>query len=371
MPGFLFTADQVATLIDISRLAGPAPGSPLFPLPPEAQPLHPNHPAFVKLAEVHALEPTEEGWRINALLGAALRASLEPQEVISVGTGQLPRPRGFSVVRFDDFLAECTVDGDGNAKLYFPLSRSQLMLLIGDALTSTNPEPEPTGFRLVARAETAFVFATALRELRESPTPLTVQRLKQAVRRAAVIPSFAAPFATTSGISPIEAMAKSDESIDTALKSLLSGEHLRLVDGALEPSPAASTMLGEYPDRSFAVSRAVIDNGAPRTQTLNVSRVGGRTLIFRIRYPVDGPPLFEWAEVDRTQLRTLVTALLMTEEQFRLSTAETPVARSDADVPSTSQVSEVKFCPYCGSPAGAGFRFCPSCGKGLPSTEGA
>lgn len=125
-------------------------------------------------------------------------------------------------------------------------------------------------------------------------------------------------------------------------------------------------MLGEYPDKSFAVSRAVIENDRTKTQTLNVSRVGGRTLIFRIRYPADGPPLFEWAEVNRTQLRTLVTALLMTEAQLRLSTTEAPAAVSDADSPPASQVPEVNFCPYCGSPAGEGFRYCPSCGKELP-----
>ncbi len=351
MPGFLFTADQVATLIHISGLREPTSGSPLFPQPPDARPLHPNHPAFVKLIDVHALEPKEEGWRINVLLGAALRAALEPQEVISVGTGQIPRPRGFSVVRFDDFMAECTVDGDGNAKLYFPLSRSQLMLLIGDALTSTKPEPDPTGFRFVARAEIAFVFATALRELREFPAPLTVERLQEAVRRAAAIPGFAAPFATTAGVASIEALATSVGAVDAALRSLVEGGHLRMVDGALEPSPAVATMLGEYPDKSFAVSRAVIENGTTRSQTLNVSRVGGRTLIFRIRYPTDGPPLFEWSEVDRRQLRALVTALLMTEEQLRLSTGGQAGAE-DGTVTSRRSAAglpEVNFCPYCGS----------------------
>ena len=328
MPGFLFTSDQVATLIDIGGLDGPVPGSPLYPQPREARALHPNHPAFTKLVEMHALEEKDDGWRVNVLLGAALRASLDPHEVISVGTGQQPRPRGFSVVRRDGFLAECTSDGDGNAKFYFPLSRSQLMLLIGDALTSNRPEPEPTGFRFVGPAEDAFVFAAAMRELRELPEPLTVERLKATVQLTAGIPSFAAPFATTSGVAAIEALATSDQSIDAALKRLLKGEHLHLVEGAIEPSSAASNMLGEYPERSFAVSRAVIGPGAPKTQTLTVSRVGGRTLVFWIRRPADGPPLFEWAEVNRKQLRTLVTAMLMTEEQFRLSTVGEPVGKT-------------------------------------------
>ena len=368
MPGFLFTSDQVATLIEVGGLGGPTPGSPLYPQPPNAQALHPNHPGFTKLVEMHALEAKEDGWRINILLGAALRASLEPHEVISVGAGRQPRPRGFSVLRRDDFLAECTVDNYGNAKLYFPLSRSQLMLLIGDALTGTRPEPEPTGFRFVAPAEEAFVFGAALRELREFPVPLTVERLKEAVRRTASIPGFAAPFATTSGVVAIDALATSDQPVDAAIQRLLTEGHLRLVDGFLEPSPAASTMLGEYPDKSFAVSRSVMENGPPKIQTLNVSRVGGRSLVFRIRYPADGPPLFEWAEVTSSQLRTLVMAFLMTEEQFRLSTTGGQVGKAVADDP--GQVAApvaVNFCPYCGSRMGEGFRFCPTCGKELPA----
>jgi ribosomal protein S14 len=129
-------------------------------------------------------------------------------------------------------------------------------------------------------------------------------------------------------------------------------------------------MLAEYPDKSFAVSRAVIVNAIVKTQTLNVSRVGGRTLVFRIRYPADGRPLFEWAEVDRAQLRTLVTALMMTEEQFRLSTAAgEPAAEAVADLPPDSTASPlVNFCPYCGSPSGEGFRFCRACGRELPTS---
>ncbi len=370
MPGFLFTAGQVATLIEISGLGLPRPGSPLFPQPPDAQPLHANHPGFTKLLDLHALEAKGDGWRINGFLGAALRASLEPHEVISIGTGQQPRPRGFSVVRYDDFMAECTVDGDGNAKLYFPLSRSQLMLLIGDALTSAEPEPEPTGFRFVGTAPQAFVFAAAMRELREFPVPLTRQRLLETVRDSVTIPGFVAPFVTTAGVTPIEELATSDESVELVLQHLLADGHLRSVDGALKPSPAAAGMLAEYPDKSFAVSRAVIENATVKTQTLNVSRVGGRTLVFRIRYPADGRPLFEWAEVDRAQLRTLVTALMMTEEQFRLSTtAAEPAGVAAADLlPDRTASSVVNFCPFCGSPSGEGFRFCPACGRELPTS---
>jgi len=369
MPGFVFTADQIATLIEISGLGGPIVGSPLFPLPPTAQPLHPNHPAFEKLIEMHALEVAGDGWRVNLLVGAALRASLTPHEVISLGVGEQPRPRGFAVVRREDFLSECTVDGYGNTKLYFPLSRSQLMLLIGDALTSTKPEPKPNGFRFVGPAEDAFVFAAAMRELRESPVSLTVEGLVDTVQRTAGMPQFAAPFTTTSGVAPIQALAASPPSIHAALERLLSEGHLRAVEGALEPSPAAEAMLGEYPDKSFAVSRAVIGEDGPQTQALTVSRVGGRTLVFRMRYPVDGPALFEWAEVDRAQLRTLVTALLMTEEQFRLSTTGAPSAGTTSG-PVARQATPtrtINYCPACGSPVSEGFRFCAGCGTELPS----
>jgi NADH pyrophosphatase NudC (nudix superfamily) len=153
------------------------------------------------------------------------------------------------------------------------------------------------------------------------------------------------------------------------LERLLSEGHLRLVDGALEPSAAAAAMLGEYPDKAFAISRAVIGEEGPKTQALTVSRVGGRTLVFRIRQPAGEPALFEWAEVDRVQLRTLVTALLMTEEQFRLST----MGATDAETV-TSAVSEqaapartINFCPACGSRVGEGFRFCAGCGTELPT----
>lgn len=370
MPGFVFTADQIATLIEFSGLGEPIVGSPLFPQPAAARPLHPNHPAFEKLIEMHAVEASGDGWRVNLLVGAALRASLEPQEVISVGTGQQPRPRGFAVVRREDFLAECTVDGYGNTKLYFPLSRSQLMLLIGDALTSAKPEPEPTGFRFVGPAEDAFTFAAAMRELRELPVPLTAESLVDTVQRTAGTPHFAAPFATTSGVAPIEALATSPPSIRAALERLISDGHLRVVDGALEPSAAAAAMLGEYPDRAFAVSRAVIGDDGSKTQSLTVSRVGGRTLVFRMHYPADGPALFEWAEVDRAQLRTLVTALLMTEEQFRLSTTGALGAEATSSTVAEQAISArtVSFCPACGSPVSEGDRFCAGCGTGLPTT---
>ena len=364
MPGFVFTADQVATLIEFSGLGGPVPGSPLYPEPPESQILHPNHPAFTKLIEMHALEAKGDSWRVNLMVGAALRASLDPCEVISIGVGEQPRPRGFSVVRRDDFLAECTVDGYGNTKLYFPLSRNQVMLLMGDALTSTAPEPEPTGFRFVGPAEEAFVLGAAMRELREFPVPLTPDRLTEVVRRDATIPGYVAPLATSAGVAPIESLAGSDRAVEAALQRLLEAGHLRSADGALEPSPAATEVLGEYPERSFAVSRTVLGDGEPKTQRLNVSRVGDRTLIFRVQYPAGGRPRFEWAEVDRAQLRALVTALLMTEEQLRLSTVGEPAG---AAVGEATPSGEVNYCPYCGSGVGEGFRFCPACGKELPA----
>lgn len=369
MPGFVFTADQIATLIEISGLGEPIVGSPLFPQPPTAQPLHPNHPAFEKLIEIHAVEAAGDGWRVNLLVGAALRASLEPHEVISLGIGEQPRPRGFAVVRREDFLAECTVDGYGNTKLYFPLSRSQLMLLIGDALTSAKPEPEPTGFRFVGPAEDAFVFAAAMRELRELPVPLTAESLVDTVQRTAGTPEYFLPFATTSGVEQIEALATSRPLIHAALERLLGEGHLHVIDGALEPSAAAAAMLGDYPDNAFAVSRAVIGDDGPKTQSLTVSRVGGRTLVFRMRYPADGPALFEWAEVDRAQLRTLVTALLMTEEQFRLSTTGAPSAETTSGPVAGQAIPTrtINYCPACGSPVSEGFRFCAGCGTELPS----
>jgi hypothetical protein len=365
MPGFLFTADQVATLIEFSGLAGPASGSPLYPLPPESAPLHPNHPAFTKLVDMHAIEEKGDGWRVNLMVGAALRASLDPHEVISIGIGQQPRPRGFAVVRRDDFLAECTVDGYGNTKLYFPLSRNQLMLLMGDAMTSDSPEPEPTGFRFVGTAEEAFVFAAAMRELREFPVPLAPDRLVEIVRRDAAVPGYVAPFATSAGVAPIEALAGSDRSVDAALQRLIEQGHLVVTDGTIEASPAANEMLGHYPETSFAVSRTVLEDGITRSQRLNVSRVGNRTLVFRLQNPADGPRRFEWAEVNRAQLRALVTAILMTDEQFRLSTtgAGPPPAGPAQEA---EGVEAVNFCPYCGTRMSPGFRFCHSCGKELP-----
>lgn len=318
MPGFILNSRQIRKVIDMIGLGEPVEGSPLQFLPQSKVPLHPDDPAFTELTDKHILELDEEdGWRVNKFFAVALKACVSPEEVISVGISQQGQP-GICVARLGPLWCECTVSRDWT-KFYFPLTRSMVIFALTQALSGDAPEQESTGFHFVGSAEDAFVMATVMRELREYPVSLSIDTLRHAVARAATVPGFSAPFTVFAGPDAIERLAKSPVAVEAAIKRLAAEGHLQVVDGNVEPSAAASAALGDDPVASFGVQRTEIGEKGPASQSMLVIRAGGRNLVFRTSYAGEKSPRFEWIEMNRQQLRSMVTATLLPAEDLALA----------------------------------------------------
>jgi hypothetical protein len=125
------------------------------------------------------------------------------------------------------------------------------------------------------------------------------------------------------------------------------------------PSGAALEALKSPPTAGFTVSRTLVGPDGPASQTLEVARSGERNIIFRQLRGEGGQPLLEWAEVSRPQLRALVAATLMDENELAAATATPMIQPAEA----------AAACPNCNAVVRPGQRFCRACGQKL--TEGA
>jgi hypothetical protein len=358
LPAYLLTKRQVRTALDMAGIeVGPA--SPLTSLPPAEQPLSPDDAAFRKLAEGHLLEPQDGAWRVNILAKAVLLACARPEEVISLlpgaGAGDSP---GFSVCRRGPLLSECTVGGLGLVKLAFPLSRSTVILMLTSALSSERPEPLPTGFLFRGRAEDAFVLSVVLAEARDSGGP-SAASAAELVASAVQDPNRTLPFVLVVGAEPLLGLARSRDGIEAALGRLAVAGHVRNEGGRIVPSEAARHALEAPPVAGFGVSRVLVGPGGPAAQGLQVMRCGERNIVFRLLRHAGEQPLFEWSEVTRQQLRSLVGAVLMDEKELEAALS-TPAPPSPAE-----PAAEAMFCPSCGRPARTGQHFCRFCGHKL------
>ncbi len=360
MPGYIFDNDQIRALLAQAEIGDPGPGSPLKLLPETGGPLHADDPRFSDLAAQCVLQRDGDDWRVNLLLRAVLGACAQPEEVISVGVDAESHP-GYALVRRGELWSECTVGRDGATKLYFPLSRSTAILSLIGALSGDAPEPPPSGFRFVGPAEDAFVLAAVLRAYREYPPDIAFSRLAGAVAEAAKMPAFAAAFTTVAGPEPIERLAASPEAVEASIGRLVVAKHLRNHSGTIRPSSVAEAVLGELPSARFGVTRTVMDDGRAASHNIQVTKIGDRKAVFRIRSADGRAPQFEWVEMNRQQIRAMIAALLLPEEAW-----QPEAAASSVDAP-PRPATPVFPNPDCGENLSAGMKFCTSCGTRITS----
>lgn len=321
MPGQLLDAQQMRTLLTLAGIARISPASPLAAGPSDVSCLHAKDPRFEWLCENHLLEPSGDGWRVNALLGAAMLAAAHPDEIIRVAVND---SRGFALVRRGPLWCECTVTSDGRTKLQFPLTRSSAILVLVSALSGDTFEPEPSGFHFVGSAEEAFALSTAARVFREWPVELPLVQLRVEIRRAAGAPGFAGAFCAVAGPDALSGLAGSDARVEKVIGRLAEGGYLELRDGRTQPSPAVLTALGGDPRGRFSITRTVATPAGQLSAGLLVIRAGQRKLVFRLRQRPGEAPLFEWAEMNRQQIRGLVAGMLLPDTFLTQGVPETP-----------------------------------------------
>jgi hypothetical protein len=348
LPAYLLTHQQIQTALEMAGFEL-APGSPLAILPQSPRLLEPSDTAFQKMADGHLLEVQDGKWRVNTLAKAVLLVCACPEEVITLratgGEGQ-----GFTICRRGPLVSECTVGGPALVKLSFPLTRSAVMLTLVSALSSERPEPPSTGFRFRGRVEDAFVLSTVLNETRSGAGGPPVERLAGIVAAAIEKPICTLPFVLVAGAEPLLGLARSPDAVDAAVGRLAIAGHVRNEGGRLVPSEPAERALAGAPNAGFAISRTLVGPQGPASQTLQVVRSGERSIVFRLLHHEGASPMFEWLEVNKLQLRALVSAALMDEKELKLAAVEPLPGR---------------FCPNCGARTREGQRFCRSCGQNL------
>jgi hypothetical protein len=322
MPGFILNAWHVGTLLSIAGIEPPSAGSPLSALPVYPRPIAPGEPDWGYLVDKKLVVQNGAGWRVNAVMAGVLRACAHPDDVVHVGVGDSENP-GFAVVRRGALVSECTIARSGTTKLYFPLTRSAVMLSLLCALSGSDADdaaagaPKPSGFRFRGKAEDAFVLGAALRELRSgTPQPMPVPALKAAVQRYAQDRQLTVGFAVFGLAEVMDSLASSTRKSDAAIKRLVTAGHLKMVREKVKVSPAAEAALTKWPTAIFSINHVELRPEGAVSRLMQVMRVGGRTLLFRPIQHAGHVPEFEWAEVSRRELRALVAATLLRDEEL-------------------------------------------------------
>jgi hypothetical protein len=318
MPRVLLNDWHVSTLLSMAGVGPIGEGSPLRSLHSYPRPIAPGEPDWGYLVDKRLVVDDGDGWRVNSVVAGVLRACATPDEVVHVGVGDEENP-GFSVVRRGELVAECTIARAGTTKLYFPLTRSDVILSMISALSGDDDPgaPKPSGFHFVGRAEDAFVLGAALRELRSDTLPFTtVAGLKQAVARYALEPKLTIGFTVIGHGDAMEGLATSPRKVDAAIKRLVAEGHLKLVRDKLKVSAPAEAALTKWPTGIFALNHVEVAGGVAKSKVMQAMRVGGRTLVFRPRLRPGHTPEFEWSEVTKRELRALVAGMLLRDEEL-------------------------------------------------------
>ena len=367
MPAYVLTYEQVRTALGMASIDVGA-GSPLAALPEASRVLGPTDAAFQKMADGHLIEVGDDGsWRVNTLVKAVLFTCAQPEEVLALRV-MGPQQGGFSVCRRGPLLSECTVAGPGLVKLAFPLTRSSIVLMLTSALSGDRPEPEPTGFRFQGRADDAFVLSLLLNEARTNPEGIAAGEIAARLAVAVENPALTLPFVLVAGAEPLLALARSRDAVEAAVGRLAAAGQAQNEGGWLRPSTVALEALSSPPVAGFTVSRILVGPDGAASQALEVARCGERNIVFRTLHHGGEQPLFEWSEVSRRQLRTLVAATVMDEKELAAMTTPEPkpeAAPALEPAVTPSPAVESIFCTNCGYAARPGQRFCRSCGARL------
>lgn len=312
MPALILSAQQRQIVLDLAGKAA-ATHSPLHASPPADE--EDSNVALEQLVERHIVEAVEEGWRLNHLFASVLAACLDPDEVISLQT-MGGRWAGFTACRKGPLVSECTVGVDGAVKFSFPLSRSAVQLSLVAALSADRPEPTPTGFAFRGTPTAAFLLSLLLEIEREGRPRVDQEALSLLARHAVDDPTKTLGLALLAGAEPLLAVNE-DEAFGKAIAELGAAGMVVIDHGVLRPTESVLTVLSSPVLASFMVSRCVIEDGRKRTASLNASRVGDRTVIFRAS-DVNAGRQVEWAEVNRRQLRALVHAVTLDERELSI-----------------------------------------------------
>ena len=381
MPCYIFDCQQIRAALQLLDLERVADGSPLTRWAETDRRLHPDDPRFQYLLDQRLIEPRGDGWRVNKLFAGALLAAAHPNEIIRVAVDD-PQHPGFVLVRRGPLWCECTVGHGGATKLSFPLTRSTVILTLMGALSGDAPEAEPTGFHFVGPAGDAFVLSTAARLWRECPMDMSLEQFRIQVMDAAAAPAFVGPFAAVAGPEPIARLAKSVAEVEKAVSKLAAAGHLEIRDSRLRPSIAAQAALGDFPRARFSVTRTVVGPDGPRSHTLAVIKTGDRKLVFRLCSTANGLPRFEWTEMNRRQIRSIIAAMLVPEELLAQASAPTPAAEpappprlpeprlaQERPLDPTPKPTRALTCASCGAPLQPKHRFCPRCGAAVQEPQ--
>ena len=350
---------QVQTLLEIAGLTVGA-GSPLRSLPP-AKRLAEDAAGFRMLVGRHLIEPDGDGWRPNVIALGALAACARPEEVLGIHVSG-DRRQGFAVCRRGQLWTECTVGPLGVVKLSFPLRRSDVML----ALTSDRPDAPDGGFHFRGPADEAFVLTELLEAHREQRDGggIAPAKLAQRIAATAETPAKVVPFAVAGGTALLTPLLESAAAVEVVVERLVAAGRVRRAKGRLLPSEAAAAALGARPKAAFSVTRVVVEGERALESTLHVLRAGGRNLVFRV---VEGEqPVFEWTEVTKPELRSIVVASLLSEDDLQLVAEQSDGGPAESEAAPALAVDVARFCAQCGAEAKReAAKFCTSCGKPL------
>ena len=112
------------------------------------------------------------------------------------------------------------------------------------------------------------------------------------------------------------------------------------------------------------MSRVVVEEDRALESTLHVLRAGGRNLLFRV---VEGEqPAFEWTEVTKPELRSIVAASLMSEGDLQRAAEQSEATAADEVTEQPAAAPTPRFCAECGvEVTRESARFCTACGKPL------
>jgi hypothetical protein len=315
----ILEAPQVARLLAMAELSVNE-ASPLTSIA-AATPCSLDGPGGTRLLELKLLVP-EDGKpvpRVNSAFRGVLEAAAQPQEVLSLQVTGAQAP-GFALCRRGSFWTEATVGPLGVLKLEYPLARDAMLLAVGSALSSRREESPPLLFRFRGPAADLLVLHALVAAGRAG---VATEELRATVRRYLEDNTgslLATTVADPGGVKTLieRSGAATDASYRLAAQGLVS-----VSDGRATASRAAVAAVSEPAVAGFSASRtAVGDDGALERTSLQAWRAGEHSFVVRAVRLDDGAVGIDARNVGRAELRSLVAALYLREDQLAALAAD-------------------------------------------------